>query len=302
MRKSWFQKGVKAFQEAFPGSPQLYVCPLCARGFSVEALDAKWLTLEHAPPESLGGSAVCLTCKGCNNSSGYTLDAQMRKRENLIEFARGEMTEFRPARFEIGQATVNVYYYHGGGGILVTGLPGNNASLSQSEFERELDDQCQAKPRDLRFRITPYLDRYESQLEHVGWLRCAYLVSFAAFGYLYIYQRRLEPVRHQLDEPHRNVLECFSATIPDAVPDESKFLLVEEPSQLRGIAIQMGRHLVFLPWLMDDLYERIQEERNSKKHFQADMKGQLLLWPKHPMHLLDFNLATGVHITRSREG
>ena len=27
------------------------------------------VTLEHAPPKSLGGAVICLTCKSCNNKA-----------------------------------------------------------------------------------------------------------------------------------------------------------------------------------------------------------------------------------------
>jgi len=47
-----------------------YICPLCLDQFSETALDQTIenpLSLEDAPPKSLGGKAKILTCKKCNN-------------------------------------------------------------------------------------------------------------------------------------------------------------------------------------------------------------------------------------------
>ena len=47
------------------------VCPLCRRPFGREGLASGTLTFEGAPPKSYGGKPVALTCRPCNNSSGY---------------------------------------------------------------------------------------------------------------------------------------------------------------------------------------------------------------------------------------
>ena len=56
---------------------QTFICPICLRQFSVDDLDItkeNHLTLEDAPPYSLGGTANTLTCKKCNNESGHKID------------------------------------------------------------------------------------------------------------------------------------------------------------------------------------------------------------------------------------
>ena len=44
-------------------------CPICLSEFTKSDIVAGKVTLEHAPPESLKGSAICLTCSQCNNKA-----------------------------------------------------------------------------------------------------------------------------------------------------------------------------------------------------------------------------------------
>ncbi len=67
-------------------------------------------------------------------------------------------------------------------------------------------------------------------------------------------------------------------------------MLIEHPEELRSIAVQMGRHTVFLPPLDDseDLYDRLARYRGRDNQFEADWAGKLIPWPDSPKHVLDF--------------
>ena len=50
-------------------------CPICLTSFTRDAVaQGQNVTLEHAPPKTLGGSEMCLTCTTCNSSAGGKLD------------------------------------------------------------------------------------------------------------------------------------------------------------------------------------------------------------------------------------
>lgn len=149
-----------------------------------------------------------------------------------------------------------------------------------------------SKPQ-LRFNVTSR-DRYDQELAQVGWLRSAYLVAFAFFGYAYIFQSRLENVRRQLIEPKSPILDTFSVYLPDASENARTFLNVAEPADLQGFAIQMGRHLVFLPWLNDALYVNLSERRRLDVSFRDNLSGQPLRWPTEPLHLVDLDRLSGI--------
>jgi hypothetical protein len=67
-KRDWFDLGAKAYSQACPGicAAPTYVCPICRKPFTVEALDDGRLSKEHVPPQSVGGHELLLTCKECN--------------------------------------------------------------------------------------------------------------------------------------------------------------------------------------------------------------------------------------------
>ena len=65
-----------------------YICPICLEHFSPKDLNQELpnpLTLEDAPPKSLGGSANTLTCKKCNNTLGTQIDSHLHYRLNELD-------------------------------------------------------------------------------------------------------------------------------------------------------------------------------------------------------------------------
>ena len=60
-----------------PPTVGLYACPICSLLLPREATDSGDLTLEHVPPEPVGGKGIVLTCKQCNSTAGHTVDAAL---------------------------------------------------------------------------------------------------------------------------------------------------------------------------------------------------------------------------------
>jgi len=61
-KRDWFDLGAKAYSQACPGiyAAPTYVCPICRKPFTVEALDDGRLSKEHVPPQSVGGHELLL--------------------------------------------------------------------------------------------------------------------------------------------------------------------------------------------------------------------------------------------------
>ena len=97
-------------------------------------------------------------------------------------------------------------------------------------------------------------------------------------------------VRQQLDDIDTTILAVFSATILSAEKETRLIMLVEEPSWLKSIAIQMGRHLVFLPPFEggENLFEDLATENALGNQLHSKMSGTLVPWPHGPQHSLDF--------------
>lgn len=222
----------------------------------------------------------------------------MRRRETSFDYAAGTMEKPLPARFQIGETSVNVDYYFGPAGIMVLGDPARNHPKTQAQFEAEFESRVRTgSTADLSFTVTPLKIDHKAQLDLVGWLRSAYLIAFAALGYRYIFQKRLELVRRQLKAPEESIIECFSVILPKAKREDRQFIFVEEPSHLRGLLLQMGRRVIFLPWLDDGLYEALNDDKKRDVRFQSQVHGVSLPWPKEPIHLLDFDQLPGIKVT-----
>ena len=51
------------------------------------------VSFEHAPPRGLGGRTIALTCRECNSTSGFNLDAELHKAERIRKWDRGQLAE-----------------------------------------------------------------------------------------------------------------------------------------------------------------------------------------------------------------
>ena len=66
-------------------------CPLCLADFDrSDVLAGTNVTLEHAPPKSLGGTAICLTCKSCNNNASLIDQHAYQSAKARHEWAEGK--------------------------------------------------------------------------------------------------------------------------------------------------------------------------------------------------------------------
>lgn len=65
-----------------PESGEYYACPCCLTVYDHASVDIGNLTIEHVPPEGVGGRGLPLTCKECNNSAGREFDSHAVTRLN----------------------------------------------------------------------------------------------------------------------------------------------------------------------------------------------------------------------------
>lgn len=287
-RVAWFDLGAKALQFLEPRAPDCYVCPLCIRAFTRNAVATRVLTTEHVPPESLGGRRLVLTCQDCNSRAGAEVDSQMLALEQIYNFAAGTMRIPMRARLKVGGETLNIETLATAKSVLAFVLPRNNDPRRLASAEAELARLAE-EGQGYQGQMTFYEDvRYRPAL--VGWLRAAYLAAFAALGYRYILRRELEIVRAQLADTTRDVLQVFSVTVPTAPSNERRILVVEQPEWLRSLSVQMGRHVVFLPGFpaTPDLYESLASQARHHQRLDEQVAGKLLPWPTKPQLSLDF--------------
>ena len=75
-------------------------CPICLVQFTEDDVrTGRGVTLEHAPPKTLGGREVCLTCEPCNRRASATSDQAVRRSKNPPELQIETTGVKRTARF-----------------------------------------------------------------------------------------------------------------------------------------------------------------------------------------------------------
>ena len=194
------------------------------------------------------------------------------------------------ASLTVGEQQVNVTTEAHGSGIAIYIDPERNApdayrtTLALFDKATELEGPPEFE---LKFQ---FVRGYRSTRAHTGWLRSAYLVAFAAFGYRYILSDKMSLVRRQIADYKTRHIQVSSSTIPGASCNDRHLMLVEEPSWMRGsIAVHMGRHLVFLPGTNmadQEFYELIAVDHETNE--DAQVTGKLWPWPAKPQFYFDF--------------
>jgi hypothetical protein len=256
-REPWFRAAVAVTDRLNIGGEGRYLCPICLRWFA----DWRDLTREHAPPQSIGGHRVALTCKSCNSTSGATIDHQLQAAEMLRDFGQQRMTTAISAKFSIGGVATNVNMRFGPDGLQIAGIPKKNdpkATAAQTAvFERLVDEgNWEGVTMNLTIRNPDF------QLAAVGWLRAAYLLAFAALGYGYILRPQLDIVRRQIQEPKIKHLDRF-AVMGTLDKPEAMILLVTRPQSLESVIVFARDTIVFLPGLHRgvSIYQRLARRR-----------------------------------------
>ena len=177
-------------------------CPICLSGFDrSDVLAGINVTLEHAPPKSLGGAAICLTCKSCNNKASLIDQHAYLSMKARNEWAEGKGAPIvvdlfghkRSRRFIPGDPNASFparKHLFRNGTIELGPLPGKH----------RLDAS-----KGMSFRI-PQRDDYE----FVSMIKSAYLMVFSLLGengYKFAENIGLQPVREQIINPEKKILK-----------------------------------------------------------------------------------------------
>lgn len=287
VRAAIFRRGAEAVSRLVDGAADLYVCPLCLRGFDQSALEDRALTVEHAPPESIGGRVVCLTCTECNHHSGAELDHHMTKAEQLIAFARGHDIQVK-ARLEVGAVEQRGRFSWRDGALCWEGAPKANRLGVTEQFIDEMNRLVAlgeaADGTELHVTLDFDVDERRAS---IGWMRSAYLIAFAALGYRYIGQPAFEPVRSQINDPSTDGFVAPIAIDHDAPDDRRMLFLTSEREGIGGLLLGIGKRRIWLPHIADlDYVSRCNALRHTNLG-QRQVSGHFVEWPHVARFALD---------------
>jgi hypothetical protein len=175
-----------------------YICPICLNQFTEKDLNEEsinMLTLEDAPPKSLGGRASTLTCKNCNNKCGHEIDFHLTER--LIEL---DERAFLPNTKTQAHFTHNGIKIKGeinidNDGVFTTLFDKKNNH--PEKFEKYFEATGKGDISDLEFRHS----RVAKHRLEVALLKTAYILAFEQYGYTLILSHPYDIVREQLLNP-----------------------------------------------------------------------------------------------------
>ena len=179
-----------------------FLCPTCFNQFSESDLNISkenHLTLEDAPPKSLGGKANTLTCKKCNNEFGHQIDFHLTERLNELNIRSflpntGAKVRMTHKGIEV-QGLVNV---DDKGDITITHLEKvNNPEKLKSYISKTGKNDIT----DLKFPAS----RVDFKRFEIALLKTAYILAFEQYGYALILNKSYNRVREQLRNPDKDI-------------------------------------------------------------------------------------------------
>jgi hypothetical protein len=279
-----FEAGVLAAAQAANRPPDgHYICPLCLGRFTRDDLEANRLTVEHAPPEAVGGRSIALSCKACNNSTGTVLDSQVAAREQFIDgqlriVGASPLPKTR-ATFIVGDASVRVEIERHERSVYITALGHRNAPEALRAVDKAFD-RLAAGDEDVRPEVHVELpgQRFHGTRALIGDLKSAYLATFAKLGYRWALQPTLDAVRQQLKEPGTDFLPQWwiGALLFDRT--ENRVGLAWRP--IACVHVQLKRTTVLLPLWQEatSFYQHV--HANADRWASAPFPGRRLRWPR----------------------
>ena len=187
----------------------IYLCPTCLREFTTPDDTGNLLTLEHVPPDALGGKANILACAKCNNEAGTKIDAHLIERLRQLDKA-----ELKPGTAIKIQVKIGAELFRGtiivdeNGLLQMEHSKENNHPDKLSEAMKNLKAGTKLDADFINKRVLP------ENLEY-ALLRIGYLMVFQKCGYSLILDKCFDDVRNQILNPEKRIYpEGFWLTPP----------------------------------------------------------------------------------------
>ena len=289
LKKLYFEKGSAALRRVTLIDQDCYCCPLCQKLLSFQALEEGFLTLEHAPPEKVGGIPLALTCKECNSISGYSIDAAVVNRERMLDAAKaitGQNLNYEGrASIQMGGESINIKLLVNKESVSLIPPQEINDPKKLEKYKTYLMNlNDQGKGDGEKFTITPRAS-YHLKYSKIGDLKTAFIICFALFGYKYVLNKKLTPVREQILNYNSDIIDQFWITSDPKVKKKYFVCLLDKP--ISAIAVKLDMATIILPWFNgpENLYQHLKkyiENENISFH------GQFLKWPKKLEMGMDF--------------
>lgn len=245
------------------GEKDLYICPLCTNSFS-EINGEVPLTLEDAPPKSLGGKADTLTCKTCNNVSGHEIDFHLTERLRELDSAEFLPNTETKVKVKIGDEIFNATMSIDENGTM--SMFHSNKNNHHEKLDEKMLGLEGGEVLDLTFLKTRVIPE---NLEY-ALLKTAYILAFKKFGNSFIFDSCFDIVRNQLKNPNERIYpENFWLTPPYPKEMEGVYFVCDKGLESLFVlfnldtGITLRKYGVFLPCPINDITDIIVRLREN---------------------------------------
>lgn len=226
------------------GISDQFRCPVCL--IDTPLVDDRKITDAHIIPQAAGGTLSTYLCQSCNSLFGSRQDKWFGEYVRLRTNPEASVLDFKEKPNEMIFGTTRI------GGELIDG-PNNSF-----EFYIDLRRTSPKEQASLCEEVRKYRESGESSMTlrvpmlaksreiDIGFLTAAYLLWFLEFGYSFVLQRHLDPVRRQLLNVDQNTVpERFCWILPSVFsqPVAGFALCKGRPLMIAGIC----DHVVVLP-------------------------------------------------------
>lgn len=266
-----------------------YLCPLCLKnfliGFEKGLIPSTNFTLDHFPPESVGGKLKLITCKKCNNEAGRLYEAELIKKMNYEASKGGNIEALIKTKFK------------------AVGVPGNYASFvkknSKGEIILDFPSKLKNKTPFLKawlddtskkndWEVTLTIPRPDDRKILRAVLKAAYLICFVNWGYDFLFSSNGELIRSVLngDEEYPTQILSFwfdEKNLPKEVQMPLGLCIIEKPVELETYVVNVPLKIngyssiasVLIPYpgkLGWDKLKQIQEYQKKKSRIEVTFK------------------------------
>jgi HNH endonuclease len=196
----------------FPALKDTFICPFCRRKFDRDALKhPPKVSLAHCLPGSLGGRLKALACAECDNKAGHMVDVHLKNRMETEEFFKGQSPSTRPIKLTLASrkvpAEVRIALQKDGTPRFEFHIDYRRCPPCEfNALTTELEEGT--FPENAEIGIEGTIS-FNQAMAKMAMLRSAYLMMFRHFGYSYICDTNVEPVRQQLLRPNEKILLGF---------------------------------------------------------------------------------------------
>lgn len=201
-RKHVLEMLSRNLENFFPELKGYFMCPTCLRKIPLQNRDE--ISVAHIVPKAAGGRSRTYLCRQCNSSFGSRQDKWFGEFVRLARDSTSSIlsTAIQDGYFHIDGHRVNGYWRADGDKNFTFYIDDRRNSPTVSKL---MDQKFRGNAPGIKLKVPLPILRNERFIK-VGFLTAGYLKWFAQFGYSWVLQKHLDPVRQQIQCPDEEII------------------------------------------------------------------------------------------------